>query len=637
VTARDVVVFLLLGLGPGAVYAALGLGIVAMYRGSGVLNIAFGAMAMYPAYVYASLRSSGDLVLPGIPGTHHVADRMGALPALAIALVVSALLGLVAYALVFRRLRSAPPVASIVGALGVLLILQIVVVLRFGGDPRLVDPLLPHQRLTIGGSHVPADRLWLVVLVAVVAIAMAFVSRATRFGLASRAAAERSEATELLGVSTVRLGAINWVVGAVIAGLFGILLAPIAGLGPASYTFLVVPALVAALAGRMVSIAATVAGGIALGVVQSEATLVHLPWDWASSEILKEVIPFVALVVVLLAAGSALPTRGTQAGTYLPVPAPAPRRPLRFAVALIFAGAIASLVLQGAFRNAVIVSLIGTLLCLSIIVITGYAGQVSLAQMSFAGIGAYVLSRIATDWHVPFPLGAIAAALAAAVAGALLGLATSRTRGVTVVLVSIGTALVIQTMVFRYLSRGILATNRVTPPRPFGLDLAPIAADGSPRIVFAVFVVLVVAAAAMGVLRLRSSGLGRRMLAVRANERAAAAAGVNVGRTKVTAFALSGLIAGLGGALLGYHQGAISAQSFDFSRSILLLAVTYIGGVGSVGGAVVGGILWPGGIVPTTMDRILHLGSYATLFVAVVVTVAVVRRPEGRRGMRVGA
>jgi branched-chain amino acid transport system permease protein len=629
-TSGGAVVHLLLGLGPGAVYAALGLGLFVMHRGVGVLNLAFGAMAMYPAYVYATMRSSGDLVLPGVPGTHHLADQVPALPAAVVALVVSALLGLVTYVVVFRPLRSAPPLASVVGSVGVLLTLQSAVVLRFGGDPRLVEPLLPRHQLQVAGSVVPADRLYLLALVVLTAMGAWLMFRHTRFGLSSRAAAENEAATELMGISPARLGAVNWVIGAVIAGAFGILLAPIAGLSANGYSLLVVPAFVAALAGRLVSVAATVAGGLALGVAQSEATLVDLPWDWASPQTLKEVVPVLALVGVVLAFGTSLPARGTEVGARLP-PAPTARRPLLFGAAVIVAGSVAAVTATGPYRSAVAVSLIGTVLCLSIVILTGFAGQVSLAQMTFAGLGAVVLSRAGTDWHVPFPLGAVVGALVAAGVGVLLGLATSRSRGTTVALVSLGAALAVEDLVFRHLSRGLFKSDRIGPPRAFGLELAATGSDGRPRATFVLLLVAVVATVAVGVMQLRNSGMGRRMLAVRSNERAAAASGVNVRRTRLAAFALSGFVAGIGGALLGYHQNAISGQSFALSRSLLLLAAAYIGGVGTVIGAFLGGLIMPGGVIPTAADSILHLGAYTTLFTGIVLTTVVVRKASSHR------
>lgn len=618
----------MLGLGPGAVYAALGLGLVFTYRGSGVINLAYGAMAMYPTYVYAELRSSGSLVLPGLPGTYHLGDQVGAVPALALALTVAAALGLLTYGVVFRPLRRSPPLASVVGAVGVLIILQAVVSLRFGTDPVAVDPLLPQQTLTVATTSLPADRLYLVGILTLVVIGATFLYGKTRFGLASRGATETEVGAELLGYSAVRLSATNWVIGAVLAASFGIMLAPIAGLSPSGYSLLIVPALVAALAGRLVSTWGTVAAGLALGVLQSQATRVRLPWDWLGPQTIRTVLPFVALAVVLTALGTPIPPRGAGRTARLPA-AVAWTRPFRGAAAILVAGGAATLALTGGYRSALVVTMIGAVLCLSLVILTGMAGQISLAQMSFAGIGGFVLSGAATDWGLPFPIGALAAALVASACGVIVGLPALRARGMTVAIMTLGAALAVEELVFRNLSNGILSTNPVAPPRLPGLNLAATAVDGTPRAPFGLLVVAVLASVSFAVMRLRVSGLGRRMLAVRGNERAAAATGVNVARTKLAAFGLSAFVAAGAGTLIGYHQGALSDQSFGIGLSLALLAVAYLGGIGSAGGALVGGLVIPGGLVATFADRVLRLGRYQTLFAGLAVVAMALRNPEG--------
>lgn len=618
----------MLGLGPGAVYAALGIGLVITYRGSGVINLAYGAMAMYPTYVYAELRSSGNLVLPGIPGTHHLGSGLGAVPALVVALAVAGALGLLTYGAVIRPLRRAPPLASVVGAVGIMVILQAVVSLRFGTDPIAVGPLLPQHALDVAGTKVPADRLYLVGVLAVVLIAATLLYRKTRFGLASRGATEAEEAAELLGYSPVRIGAFNWVIGAILAGLFGITLAPLAGLTPSGYSLLIVPALVAALAGRLETAWATVAAGLVLGVLQSLATELRLPWEWLGPQTIRTVLPFVALVLVLMALGTPVPRRGAGRAARLPA-APGTSHALRGAGAILAVGAGAVVALDGGYRSALTVTLIGALLCLSLVVLTGYAGQISLAQMSFAGISGFFLSGAASDWGLPFPIGALVAALVASACGLIVGLPALRARGMTIAIMTLGAALAVEELIFRNLSNGILSSNDVAPARLLGLDLSATGNDGRPRAGFGVFVVAILALVSFAIMRLRVSALGLRMLAVRGNERAAAAAGVNVGRTKLAAFALSAFVAGIAGTLTGYQQGALSDQSFGISRSLVVLAVAYLGGIGSVAGAIAGGLVIPGGLVPTIFDRILHLGRYETLFAGVAVVAVALRNPEG--------
>ena len=627
-SATEAIVYLVLGLGPGAVYAALGLGLVLTYRGSGVINLAYGAMAMYPTYVYAELRSSGNLVLPGVPGTHDLGSAVGALPALVIALLVAVVLGLLTYGAVIRPLRRAPPLASVVAAVGITLILQAVVSLRFGTDPIALGPLLPQHALTVAGTRVPADRLYLVGMLALVLIAATLLYRHTRFGLVSRGATEAESATELLGYSPVRIGALNWVIGAVVAALFGIALAPLAGLSPSGYSLLVVPALVAALAGRLRSAALAAAAGLVLGILQSLATDVRLPWEWLGPQTIRTVLPFVALVLVLMAVGTPVPRRGTEGAARLP-PAPAASHPLRVMGAILVGGAGAVVVLDGAYRSALTVTLIGALLCLSLVVLTGYAGQISLAQMSFAGVAGFFLSGAASDWGLGFPVGALLAALVAGACGLVVGLPALRARGMTIAIMTLGAALAVEELIFRNLSNGILSSNDITPARLLGIDLAATGSDGRPRAAFVVLVVVVLAAVAFAIMRLRVSALGLRMLAVRGNERAAAASGVNVGRTKLAAFVFSAFVAGIAGTLTGYQQSALSDQSFGISRSLVVLAVAYLGGIGSVAGAIVGGLVIPGGLVPTLAERAFHLGRYETLFAGVAVVAVALRNPEG--------
>ena len=627
-TATETIVYVVLGLGPGAVYAALGLGLVFTYRGSGVINLAYGAMAMYPTYVYMELRTSGNLVVPGLPGTVQFAGPVATAPALAVALAVAAGLGVVTYAAVIRPLRRAPPLASVVVAVGIMIVLQAVVSLRFGTDPRTVDPLFPQHSLTLAGTTLPADRLYLVALLAVVVLFTTLLYRNTRFGLASRGATESETAIELLGYSPVRLAAINWVIGTLLAALFGILLAPIAGLSPSGYSLLVVPALVAALAGRLVATWATVAAGLTLGVFQSQATRVRLPWDWLGPQTIRTVLPFIALVAVLMVLGTPVPARGASRTGRLPIAA-RPSHPYRVAASFLVIGSAATLALSSGYRSALTVSIIGALLCLSLVVLTGFAGQISLAQMSFAGVGGFVLSGAVTEWGVPFPVGPLVAAGAASACGIVVGLPALRARGMTVAILTLGAALAVEELIFRNLSNGIVSTNSVAPPHLASIELDPTAADGTARAAFIFFALLVTAAVALLVMRLRLSGLGRRMLAVRANERAAAAAGVNVGRTKLLAFGLSAFVAGLAGTLAGYHQGALSDQSFTISRSLVVLAVAYLGGIASVAGAAFGGLVIPGGLVATAAERVLHLGRYETLFAGVAVVFVALRNPEG--------
>ncbi len=618
-------VFLLLGLGAGAVYASLGLGLVVVHRVSGVVHVAHGAVAAYVAYVFVELRTAGDLVLP--VGRLDLGEEVPFTAAFAISLGVAAAVGLLAYGLVFRPLRGAPALAGLVASVGLMGTLQALIVLRFGASGRPVPAILPSEQVSLFGAEVPRDRLLLAAIVVTAAAVLWAVYRFTRFGLASRAAADDTTGVALLGWSPDRLAATNWVVASVLAGVGGILVAPVTGLDPVTTTLLVVPALAAALVGRLVSFSATVAAALALGMAQSLILLLQDNYPWVPRSGIREALPLVVIVLALsLGAGARLARAGsgTGPGSRLPL-AGRPRRVTLLATAGTLVGAVGVLGLQGQDRMALVTSLIGALVCLSIVVLTGWSGQISLAQMAFAGVAGFSLSRLATGVGIPFPVAPLLAAALAAVAGLLVGLPALRARGVSLAVVTLAGAVVVEEVVFKSPTlTGGFAGSRVPAPSVVGWRLEP--ADPA----FGLLVLAVLVATAVGLARLRMGAAGRQLLAVRANPRAAAVAGVDVTVIRLTAFALSAFLAGVAGALLGYQQGQLSFGSFGVFVSLAYLAVAYLGGIAGIGGALVGGLLVPNGLAFTLLD----LGRYQLLVSGLGLMLVTVLAPGGLTGWR---
>jgi branched-chain amino acid transport system permease protein len=612
-------VFLLLGLGAGAVYAGLGLGLVLVHRVSGVVHVAHGAVAAYVAYVFVELRTVGDLVLP--VGRVHLGDDVPLVPAFGLSLVVAAAIGLIAYLAVFRPLREAPALAGLVASVGLMATLQALIVLRFSGG-RPVPAILPADPVQVLGAEVPRDRLLLAAIVVAAGVVLWAVYRYTRFGLASRAASDDVTGVALLGRSPDVLAAANWVAASVLAGAAGILVAPVTGLDPVTTTLLVVPALAAALVGRLLSFGATVAAGLTLGMTQSLLLLAQDNWSWIPRSGVREAVPLLVIVVALAAGAGGRLARGEGAGAGRRLPlAPRPRRVAVWAGAGTVMGAAAVLGFTGQDRMAVVTSLIGMLVCLSIVVLTGWSGQISLAQMAFAGVAGFSLSRLATEVGVPFPLAPLLAAVLAAGAGLLVGLPALRARGVSLAVVTLAGAVVVEEAVFkRPTLTGGFGGSRV--PAPGGLEPSGAA--------FGLLVLAVLVVTAVGLASMRTAGAGRRLLAVRANERAAAAVGVDVAATRLGAFALSAFLAGVAGALLGYQQGQLSFGSFGVFVSLAYLAVAYLGGVAGIAGAVVGGLLVPSGVVFTFLD----LGRYQLLVSGLGLMVVTVLAPGGVTGWR---
>jgi branched-subunit amino acid ABC-type transport system permease component len=232
----DHVASLLLGLGSGGVFAALAIALVLTYRASGVVNFATGAMALYVAYTYAALRRGELLVpIPGLPKSVDLGQPLGFWPALGVSMVVAALLGALLYVLVFRPLRDAPPLARAVASLGVLVVIQGVLAIRQGTSAVSVRPIFPVERWEVGSVLVLSDRFYLAVTIVVLAVALSAGFRWTRFGLLTRATAESQEGAYVSGVSPDRIALLNWIISAMVAGLAGVLIAPVSPLTPVSW------------------------------------------------------------------------------------------------------------------------------------------------------------------------------------------------------------------------------------------------------------------------------------------------------------------------------------------------------------------------------------------------------------------
>jgi ABC-type branched-subunit amino acid transport system permease subunit len=602
---------------------------------------------MYIAFVYFELRRTGDLVLPilGLPArvsifTGGVQGKRSLVccgvpttaTALVITLVYAALVGLLVYLVIFRPLRRAPALAKVVASLGLFLYLFAMADLRFGaqgaalGSPR---PILADDAVHVAGVVIPADRFWLAGLVLLVTAVLGMVFHRTRFGLATRAAAESEKGAVLLGHSPVRLAAINWMVAVVLAGGAVILFAPVAGLNPSSTSLLIVPALAAALVGGFRSFWLTAFGGLGIGMAQSLLLQLQSDHPWLPAGI-QLGVPFVLIIVIMAVRGETLPTRGSLVVGQFPR-SPHPRHIGLTALAIGGAAVVGMVTLDSDWRQGIILSSIFAVLALSIVVLTGYVGQISLAPMAFAGIAAFSLVKL-SDWGIPFPVAPLLAALAAVAVGLLAGIPAVRVRGMNLAIATLAAAVAIEELLFGWdwFTGGGTGT-RVPPPELFGVDLG-ISATGSafPRVAFGLTCILTTTVLAVVVARVRSGSTGLRYLAVRANERAAAATGVDVTRTKLGAFAFSSFLAGVGGTLLAYQRQALSADSFAVFESLALLAVTYLAGIASVGGALIAGALAQGGLVTVALGSETSRYHFAINGVALIV-VAIVY-PSGITG-----
>jgi branched-chain amino acid transport system permease protein len=633
----------LLGSGSGALIGALALGIVVTYRGSGVVNVATGAMAMYGSFIFNSLNTNGDLLVFG--WLIHIGAPLGFAAATAVTVIASGVMGGLLYLLVFAPLRDASPIAKLVASVGVLLLLQAIIVLRYGASPILVKASFSNRPVHLPGNvTVPINQLILGAGLFVAAVLLTGLYRFTRFGLATRAAAEDERRLMLLGHSPLVVSGGNWVFSGMVGALFAVLAAPISQtVDPTTITLLVVPALAAALFGRFTSFGYAAVGGIVIGMAQ--ALILYLSTkSWypkaAGSPIpgIVESVPFVVVVIGLLVRRVRVGGRGALGSVRLPF-APDPRRVVPKLGVCGALGVAGFFVLSSPWRLAEINSLVGVAICLSLVILVGFVGPVSLAQLALAGFAGFTLARVSAAGGIGFPFAPLIGALSAAIIGVLFALPALRIRGTQLAVVTLAAGLSIQTLVFQNpLWSGGLQGAQVPPPRLFGLrfgptDRSPLGGATIPDPWFGVFCVVVVLLLALFTCCLRSSMWGRRMLAVRANERAAAAVGVSVGQTKVVAFAVSAFVAGLAGALSGYRFGSVTPDYFGVFGSLTFLAFAYMGGISSVTGAVVGGLLVTDGMMFTALDRWFGLSpTYAPLVGGLGLVLTVVLNPDGIAG-----
>jgi sulfate-transporting ATPase len=583
----EVLQFALIGLGTGAIYALAAQGLVLVYRGSGILNFASGAMGMIGAQLFYQLKD---------------VDGVDYKVALIVGLGVPALIGLAMELGVMRWLRDATGLAKLIATLGLFTGLIGLGLEVFGSEFRIAISLLPQDTVRpIGDTAIGVDRLWLLALAAILTVVLTLVYRYTKFGLATSAVAENQRATAALGRSPDLIAAVNWFLGGLLAGLAAIMLAPIAG-GPGllvlDLSLLVIPALAAALVGGFTSFIWTFVGAVFIGVLESELGYLSsqddLPEVFRTPGIARAV-PFLVIIGVLVVRGRALPVRGEESAK---PPELGTGRVRVVPLVLTLAGVLALVwaVLDASWINALIVSAIVALVCLSLVVLTGFAGQLSLAQFTLAGVAAWMGARLADTQGVSFGVALLVGTLGVIPIGLAVALPALRTRGVNLAVATLGMALALEYLVLR--NGNLTLTNdientTIASPTLFGIDLDRIRHPER----YATLIIVVLVIAMLLVANLRRGRAGRRMIAVRTNERAAASLGISVFGAKLFAFAIASAIAGVAGVLFAFRSTAVLFDlSYGVDDSINAVVYAVIGGIGYVIGPIFGSFFALGGI-----------------------------------------
>jgi sulfate-transporting ATPase len=601
--------FVLVGLSAGGAYALVALGVVAVYRGSGILNFSQGAIGMIGSYAFFDLYDGGNGSLP-------------VAPAMIIGILVGAALGVLFYILVVRQLRNASDMAKVVATLGFLLLLQSVAEKRWGTETHLLPPLFGRGKVSVFGGFITYDTLILVVTTVILAVTLSYVFRRTRLGINATALRENPVAAAAIGISPHPTGIVTWGIGGALAALAGILLIPVIGLSPSALTLLVIPAMAAALIGRFTVISITVSVGLALGVAESVLQKYSVNPGIIAS------VPFAVIIVAVVLGGTALPGRGESSTIRLPRLGNGRIRPAKASI-WIGAGIAIPLLLSPTWSSATINSSIFGLLALSIVVVTGYAGQISVASAALAGFGSFIAARTSSDLQLPFLICVLFGVVAAVLLSVIFGGPAVRVRGVNLAIVTLGLSLAVENMVLLEPKlTGGTDGLQVHNPSLFGYNLSPAAHPDR----FAVLCVIAMALGSLAVLNVRRGESGRRYLAVRANERGAASVGVSVSGAKLGAFAVSAALAGLSGALATFQFQIADFSNYDVFQSISALAFTVVGGVGYVAGAIFAAITSQGGLVANFVSNVLHfaaIDSWLPILTGVFVLDIMIRYPDG--------
>ena len=554
----------------GLTYAVLGAGLVLLYRATGIINFAHGEVGTL----------AGALV-----GWLVLQEGWNYWIALGIGVVAGFVIGALSEVLIIRRLTRASKLGMLVATLGLAQLLLVAQTSVPRVDHAAPYPAGLHTSVKIFGVTLFGEHLVVLAIIPVTILGLAAFLTRTRWGLAIRASADNQDAARLAGMSPRRISLTVWALAGGLSALTFILNAPIRGtvsgivqegLGPS----LLLRAMAAALVGRFVSLPMTLVGGVALGIVESQAFINVDPGT-------VDAIVFVIVAVLVL-----VRMRSTDDGEAVTRTSAAPpiatwvsSRTRRVVTLLTIAGVIALPMIVTSPSQQVLYARVAlyAIIAVSVVVVTGWSGQLSLCQFAFVGVGAVVTYALTArgmsyGWACVYAIGA------GVLAAIFVGLPALRVRGLFLAVTTLG---------FAVAAKGWLLPHE----RLFGESAVAFIPRGSwgpfdfaSQRTFFYLVVVVLGIVVLVAGRIRATGVGRSILAVRENERSAEAMTISSVRAKLTAFAISGGIAALAGGLLAGLETQFRAEDFIASESLRVVAIAIIGGVGSIAGALVGAV-----------------------------------------------
>jgi branched-chain amino acid transport system permease protein len=571
----DLISAILRGMTFGSIYGLLAVGLVLTYKTSGVFNLAYGAQAFTTAAVYYDTRIR-----------HHWPIPFALLLAV---IIVAPLTGLILDRVLFRYLRNASSTARLVTVLGLLVAVPQAVDLWFGTANASATGVVPNG-LTIyhplSGVALYRDDIATIVITLVIVVGLIVLFRSTALGLRMRSVVESSRMTELAGVNAELVSMSSWMLASFIAGLSGVLIAPaLSQVNSIYFTPLVVAAISAAVLASLTSIPIAFAGGLGLGVLQ-QILSIYLPTNSILAPHLRPSLPFVVLFVILIVSPGLRNRRDLAdplAGVAPPPPQPIARERSReltlglrgwWTVVLGLLGYYIFFHANPSWVQATQQAVIFSIIFASIVVITGMAGEISLCQATFAGIGGFVTFQLSTSQGMSVLVAILVGAIVAAAVGALLAFPVLRLGGIYLSLATLAFALFFENVMVKF---GWVGGSPSPPPilRPQigSIDFA----NEKSFLVLCIVVMLVVA---LLLNLVRNGTTGRTLAAIRGSEVASASIGINPTRARIVAFALSAGIAGLGGGLLATCNTQVNFQS-NYATELGLVWIVLVVSLGS--------------------------------------------------------
>lgn len=575
----------------GLITALVTMGMYLVYRANRVLNFSAGELGLLPAVFAVLLITESGL-------NWYLSFGIG--------LVASLAVGVAAEFLIIRRFFNSPRLVVTVATIGLAQLLGVAALFM----PAWWDTKITSQRIdapfqidfTIGVRVFTADHVLVLVLAPLAMAVVAAILRFTRLGVAIRAAAEMPARAGMLGIPVKALQSVVWGLATALAFLALFLRAGVFGLpvGGLLGLLLLLRSLAALTLGRLTHLPTMLAGAVALGIVQ-EGVLWNSNSQMAAEAKMAGITGVVIIVALLVRRDRGLRSDAEVSGwqsvsDVRPMPADLatlaivkPARYIGFALITalaMLAPKIGFIGTEDILRLAVL--FIFVIILLSLGILTGWAGQLSLGQMAFAAIGAAVSAKLTTDLGFDLILATVVSGMAGAAASLVIGLPALRLRGAYLAVTSLAFGLTVSQYLLNPRFFGWIPTARVER-HPI---LGRIGWESSTSIYYVSLAGMILAFVA--VRGIRHSRTGRVLIAIRDNENATESYGVGTTRAKLTAFAISGFLAAAAGSLLVHHQQAFVVSGYDAQSSIGVFTAAVIGGMGSLLGSFLGAAFWFG-------------------------------------------